>query len=102
MNIPFENLEKINTIIDKLNSLEQKISVEKRWLNVGETAKYLGYSKDHIHKLKNEYFFEGVHYYKKAGRILFDKLDRITSYNVCYTKLLRLVFLSFVFITTIC
>lgn len=84
MNIPFENLEKINTIIDKLNLLEQKISVEKRWLNVGETAKYLGYSKDHIHKLKNEYFFEGVHYYKKAGRILFDKIELdkwVTTYE---------------------
>jgi len=75
MNIPFENLEKINTIIDKLNSLEQKISSEKRWFNVSEIANYLGYSKDHIHKLKSEHFIQGLHYHKKAGRVLFDKIE---------------------------
>ncbi|WP_417326740.1 helix-turn-helix transcriptional regulator [Halarcobacter sp.] len=75
MNISFENLEKIDTILEKLNALEQKISSEKRWLNVSETAHYLGYSKDHIHKLKNEHFLQGVHYHKKSGRVLFDKIE---------------------------
>lgn len=75
MNIKFENLEKIDLLIEKLNYLEEKISIDKRWLNVEETAYYLGYSKDHIHKLKANYFIDGVHYHKKAGRVLFDKLE---------------------------
>lgn len=75
MNIKFENLTKIDLIIEKLEKLEFKLSSEKRWLNVKETSHYLGYSKDHIHKLKNEHLLEGVHYHKKAGRILFDKYE---------------------------
>jgi len=75
MNISFENLEKINIILEKLESLEQKISSEKRWLNAKEASYYLGYSKEHIHKLKDNYLIEGKHYYKKAGRVLFDKLE---------------------------
>ncbi|UTJ07878.1 helix-turn-helix domain-containing protein [Arcobacter roscoffensis] len=75
MNIPFENLEKINEVLEKLNILEQKINSEKRWLNTKEASYYLGYSKEHIHKLKDNYLIEGKHYYKKAGRVLFDKLE---------------------------
>ena len=75
MNIPFENLEKINEVLEKLNTLEQKINSEKRWLNTKEASYYLGYSKEHIHKLKDNYLIEGKHYYKKAGRVLFDKLE---------------------------
>lgn len=75
MNINFENLEKINEIIEKLNSLEEKVSSEKRWLNTKEASHYLGYSKEHIHKLKDTYLIEGKHYYKKAGRVLFDKTE---------------------------
>ena len=75
MDIPFENLEKINEVLEKLNILEQKINSEKRWLNTKEASYYLGYSKEHIHKLKDNYLIEGKHYYKKAGRVLFDKLE---------------------------
>ena len=75
MNLKFENLEKIDDILNKLNSLEQKISSPKRWLNTSETAIYLGYSKDHMHKLKDAYFTQGQHFHKKAGRILFDKVE---------------------------
>jgi len=75
MDILFENLQKIDNILEKLESLEQKISSEKRWLNTKEASYYLGYSKDHIHKLKENQFIEGKQYYKKAGRILFDKKE---------------------------
>lgn len=93
MNLAFENLEKINTIIDKLNSIEQKISSEKRWFNISETANYLGYSKDHIHKLKNDYFIEGIHFHKKAGRLLFDriKLDEWVTTNIKKEEVKELV-----------
>ncbi len=78
MNINFENLEKINDILLKLNELESKISGAKRWLNINETAHYLGYSKEYIHKLKDSSFILNKHYYKRNGKLLFDKdeLDR--------------------------
>ena len=78
MNIRFENLEKIDVILEKLEILEIKLTGEKRWLNIKEAATYLGYSKDYLHKLKDSYFIEGKHYYKKSGKLLFDKfaIDR--------------------------
>ena len=74
MLVEFENLSKINTILIKLEELEAKLSSEKRWLNIKEASDYLGYSQDHLHKLKNNYFIKGKHYYKKAGKLLFDKI----------------------------
>jgi len=82
MNINFENLSKIDDVLEKLNQLEQKLSGSKRWLNVNETALYLGYSKEYIHKLKDSQFIENIHFYKKVGKLLFDvnELDRwVTS-----------------------
>ena len=75
MNIKFENLEKIDELLKRMDRLEEKILGEKRWLNIKEASHYLGYSKDHLHKLKNEYFIESKHYHKKAGRVLFDKVE---------------------------
>ena len=75
MNIKFENLAKIDLLLEKIEFLDQKVSSDKRWLNTSETAIYLGYSKEHIPKLKNSYFIEGKHFYKKAGRVLFDKIE---------------------------
>ena len=75
MEISFENLKKSDTILEKIELLENKISSEKRWLNTKEASHYLGYSQEHIHKLKDSYFIENKHYYKKSGRILFDKLE---------------------------
>ncbi|MGA1931703.1 DNA-binding protein [Arcobacter sp. YIC-464] len=75
MNISLENLELLPEIKRLLEELNEKIefNTDKRWLNITETAKYLGYSKDHIHKLKNNEFDLNIHYYKKSGKLLFDK-----------------------------
>ena len=75
MNIPFENLAKIDLLLEKVVFLEQKISSPKRWLNINEASHYLGYSKNHIHKLKNASFILGTHYHKKSGKLLFDKVE---------------------------
>lgn len=75
MDIKLENLAKIDLLLEKIDRLESKTSGEKRWLNINETAHYLGYSKDHIHRLKNDSFILGVHYHKKSGKLLFDKLE---------------------------
>ena len=75
MDIKFENLAKIDVILFKLNELESKISSNKRWLNINEASHYLGYSKDHIHKMKNDSFILGKHYHKKNGKLLFDKVE---------------------------
>ena len=73
MDIKFENLAKIDLLIQMMEQLESKVSGAKRWLNVVETAHYLGYSKEYIHKLKDNSFFLNKHYYKKSGKLLFDK-----------------------------
>jgi hypothetical protein len=77
MNIDFQAVNQIPQIYEILKELSEKFEhkIEKRWLNVSEAAYYLGYSKDHIHKLKTEHFLEGKHYYKKIGRVLFDKVE---------------------------
>ena len=75
MDIKFENLAKIDLLIEKIEKLESKVSGAKRWLNISEASHYLGYSKDHIHKLKNSSFILGVHYHKKSGKLLFDKIE---------------------------
>ena len=75
MNVNFEDLKllpQMFALIEKLNSkLEDGLT--KRWLSVRELAEYLSYSNDRIYKLKDEYFIEGIHYYKKSGKILFDR-----------------------------
>jgi len=75
--IDMENINLIKDMADNLEVIKQSLSANnsKRWLNTSETAIYLGYSKEHIPKLKNSYFIDGKHYYKKAGRVLFDKYE---------------------------
>jgi len=76
MNIEFESLKllpQMFNLIEKLNNnLENGHT--KRWLSVREIAEYLSYSNDRIYKLKDEFFIEGVHFYKKSGKILFDRV----------------------------
>ncbi len=76
MDIKFENLNKIEKIEKDIEAIKKALtnSSQKRWLNVKELSQYLGYSKDRIYKLKNEHFIENIHYFKKAGKILFDRV----------------------------
>ena len=76
MNVNFEDLKllpQMFNLIEKLNSNLEN-SFTKRWLSVRELAEYLSYSNDRIYKLKDEYFIEGIHFYKKSGKILFDRV----------------------------
>lgn len=74
MQINFENLEKINDILIKLESLESKICNSKRWMSTNELAEYLGYSKDSIDSLvESGELKKDTHYYQKKRKRLFDK-----------------------------
>ena len=79
MNIAFEHLALLPEILEKLTFIEKNMSnfEAKRWMNVKEVGKYLGYSTDHIYKLRDEEFIEGIHFHKK-GKLLFDrfKIDK--------------------------
>jgi excisionase family DNA binding protein len=82
MNIPFENLAKIDDILNQLQQINKKITLEKKWLTVTELSKYLGYSKDRIYKFISNTFIENLHFYKKNGKILFDRVA-IDDWVVC-------------------
>lgn len=76
MNIEFESLKllpQMFALIEKLNTNLQNAHT-KRWLSVKELATYLSYSSDRIYKIKEEHFIEGIHFFKKSGKILFDRV----------------------------
>jgi len=74
MNLAFENLNKIDDILEKLEYLDSKISSEKRWLSTSETSEYLGYSKNSIDAMvKSGEFILGHHYYQRARKRIFDR-----------------------------
>jgi len=76
MNINFESLQhipKLVTLLEELISLQKEGSIEKKWMNVDETAFYLGYSKNKIYKLIQDEWIEGVHYHKPTGRVIIEK-----------------------------
>lgn len=76
MNIALEHLSLLPEILEKLKLIEKNLSnfEIKRWMNVKEVGKYLGYSADHIYKLRDEEFVEGIHFHKK-GKLLFDRIE---------------------------
>ena len=82
MDFKFENLVKIDEILNQLKQINKKIDLEKKWLTVSELSKYLGYSKDRIYKLKTMTFIENLHFYKKQGKILFDRVA-IDEWVIC-------------------
>lgn len=77
MNINFEYIEHIPQILQLIQKLNEKVEnkIEKRWLTINETSEYIGYSTDRIHKLKDIEFHENKHFYKKSGKLIFDKQE---------------------------
>ena len=77
MEIKLENLNLLEQIANDITLIKKEINSKttKRWFCVKELAIYLSYSKDRIYKLKDDVFLEGIHFYKKGGRVLFDRFE---------------------------
>ncbi|MGM0608983.1 MAG: helix-turn-helix domain-containing protein [Candidatus Muiribacteriota bacterium] len=76
MTVDFENLQLLPQIVQEIEIIKQRLdhSDSKRWLSVKELSHYLSYSKDTIYRLKEEQFIENLHFYKRSGKILFDRV----------------------------
>jgi len=74
--IEMENINLIKEIAKDIELIKKAMSnqTDKRWLTVKELSVYLGYSKDHIYKLKEDTFLENIHFYRKTGKIIFDRV----------------------------
>jgi len=66
-------IPQISAQLNELIKLQKEEKVEKKWLNVEETAHYIGYTKDKIYKLIQDEWIEGIHYFKPSGRVIIDK-----------------------------
>jgi hypothetical protein len=73
---PFEQLEQnLINIALKLETIESKIKLEKRWLSTSELSEYIPYSKETINKkVQDETFICGIHFYQQSKIRMFDKL----------------------------
>ena len=79
MTVDFKTLEQIPQILDVvvlLKTLMEQGNLEKRWFNTNEVAQYTGYKLETIKsKIKKNDFIQGVHYFKRDGKLLFDKVE---------------------------
>jgi DNA integrity scanning protein DisA with diadenylate cyclase activity len=57
--IDMENINLIKNIANDIETIKKSLSSiqTKRWLTTNELAKYLGYSKDRIYKIKKYLFY---------------------------------------------
>ena len=76
MAIEMENINLLKEMAKDIELIKKALENQsgKRWLSVKELSEYLGYSKDHIYKLKEDTFLENIHFYKKTGKIIFDRV----------------------------
>ena len=77
--VDFDTLKQIPKILELLvyvkNTVE-KGNIEKRWFNTRELADYTGYKFETIKsKIKKGEFTQNIHYFKKGGMLLFDKVE---------------------------
>lgn len=84
MTVEFENINLIKKMSHDIELLKNMFldSSSKRWLSVKDLAIYLSYSKDRIYKMKDSTFIEGIHFFKKSGKILFDRVA-IDEWVIC-------------------
>ena len=76
MNIEFESLKLLPRIFELIENVNRQLENvhAKRWMSAKELADYLSYSTDRIYKIKDEQLIEGIHFFKKSGKILFDRV----------------------------
>jgi len=78
LKIDLTPLEAIPTVLKQLKIIDKKLdsNIDKRWLNTSELANYTGYALETIKsKIKKHEFAIGVHYFKRDGKLLFDKFE---------------------------
>lgn len=78
MKIDLTPLEAIPTLMKQLEIIDKKLdsNTDKRWLNTSELANYTGYKLETIKsKIKKHEFSMGIHYFKRDGKLLFDKFE---------------------------
>ena len=79
MIIDLEELKLIPQVLELLTSVKDTIekgTVEKRWFNTRELSIYTGYKFETIKsKIKKGEFTQNIHYFKKGGILLFDKVE---------------------------
>jgi len=79
MIIDLEELKLIPQVLELLTSVKDTIekgTIEKRWFNTRELALYTGYKFETIKsKIKKGEFTQNIHYFKKGGILLFDKVE---------------------------
>lgn len=79
MNINLEALNEIPKMMELVSQMKSVIesgTVEKRWFNTRELADYTGFKFETIKsKIKKGEFTLNVHYFKKGGILLFDKIE---------------------------
>jgi len=79
MNINLEALNEIPKMMELVSQIKSVIesgTVEKRWFNTRELADYTGFKFETIKaKIKRKEFTQNVHYFKKGGILLFDKVE---------------------------
>jgi len=75
MNLELENQKRLDEIIKKLTSIENQV-IDQNWLDLSDAAKYICYSKESIRKMiKSGEFINGIHYYKRIKKLIFDKKE---------------------------
>ncbi len=75
--IDLVTLEDFTKVLQYLETISRKLDekIQKKWLSTKELAEYTSYKLNTIQaKIKTNQFIENVHYYKKGGKLFFDRL----------------------------